>query len=140
MRKVNLIVMELSTAARAGLPVKFFVINDGAYQYMKMLQQAAFRRTTATELAKLDYAALAKGFGIGYNAIKSNDDLSDGIARAISTPGPVLTDVSASYDGRESRWFKAVRESYIDRLSGQQKVRMGTRLGMRTINRNLKND
>jgi acetolactate synthase-1/2/3 large subunit len=132
--------MELSTAARAGLPVKFFVINDGAYQYMRMLQQAAFRRTTATELARLDYAALAKGFGIGYNVIQSNEALADGIRQSLAMPGPVLTDVTVSYEGRESRWFKAVRESYVDKLTMEQKVRMGTRIGMRTLSRNPQND
>ena len=30
---------ELSTAARAGLPVKFFILDDGAYHYMQMLQE-----------------------------------------------------------------------------------------------------
>jgi acetolactate synthase-1/2/3 large subunit len=132
--------MELSTAARAGLPVKFFVINDGAYHYMQMLQQAAFRRTTATELARLDYAALAKGFGIGYNAITSNDALSDGIRQSLAMPGPVLTDVSVSYEGRECRWFNTVRRSYIDKLTTQQKVRMGSRIAMRSLDRNPMND
>jgi acetolactate synthase-1/2/3 large subunit len=132
--------MELSTAARAGLPVKFFVINDGAYQYMKMLQQAAFRRTTATELARLDYAALAKGFGIGYHEIRSNAELGDGIRQSLATPGPVLVNVTASYDGRESRWFNAVRASYVAKLSTGQKVRMGSRIGMRSLNRNPEND
>jgi len=132
--------MELSTAARAGLPVKFFVINDGAYQYMKMLQQAAFRRTTATELARLDYAALAKGFGVGYHEIASNAELGDGIRQSLAMPGPVLVNVTASYDGRESRWFKAVRDSYVAKLSTGQKVRMGSRVGMRSLNRNPEND
>ena len=49
--------IELSTAPRAGLPVKFFVLDDGAYHYMQMLQEPVYRRTTATELARIDYAA-----------------------------------------------------------------------------------
>src|SRR5438034_3687921 len=39
---------ELSTAARAGLPVKFFILDDQAYHYMQVLQHSAYRRTTAT--------------------------------------------------------------------------------------------
>ena len=31
--------IEMSSAARAGLPVKFFVFDDGAYHYMQMLQE-----------------------------------------------------------------------------------------------------
>ena len=46
--------------------MKFFVLDDQAYHYMQMLQKPAYRRTTATILARLDYAALAKGFGVGY--------------------------------------------------------------------------
>ena len=55
--------MEISTAAREGLPVKFFVLDDGAYHYMQMLQEPVFRRTTATEIARIDYAAFAAGHG-----------------------------------------------------------------------------
>ncbi len=132
--------MELSTAARAGLPVKFFVINDGAYHYMQMLQQSAYRRTTATELARLDYAALARGFGVAYNEIPANDDLDAGIQRALATAGPVITNIHASYEGREIRWLKAVRRSYIDKLSTGQKARVATRVGMRSMDRNPIND
>jgi acetolactate synthase-1/2/3 large subunit len=132
--------MELSTAARAGLPVKFFVINDGAYHYMQMLQQAAYRRTTATELARLDYAALAKGFGLEYHEIVSNDDLAGGIRHALAMPGPTLTNVHVSYEGREMRWLQTVRRAYIDRLSTGQKVRAATRVGMRSMDRSPLND
>ena len=61
--------MEMSTAARAGLPVKFFVLDDGAYHYMQMLQEPTFRRTTATEIARLDFAAIAAAMGLAYNCI-----------------------------------------------------------------------
>ncbi len=57
--------LEMSTAARAGLPVKFFVLDDGAYHYMQMLQEPTFRRTTATELARVDFAALRRRDGPG---------------------------------------------------------------------------
>ena len=75
--------MEMSTAARAGLPVKFFVLDDGAYHYMQMLQEPAYRRTTATEIARIDYAAFAQGVGLAYNQIASNADVARGIARAL---------------------------------------------------------
>ena len=64
--------IEMSTAARAGLPVKFFVLDDGGYHYMQMLQEPVYRRTTATEIARIDYAAFAQGVGIGYNQITDN--------------------------------------------------------------------
>src|SRR5205085_205408 len=67
--------MEISTAARAGLPVKFFVLDDQAYHYMQELQWPAYKRTTATLLAKLDYAALAQGFGVAYKEITATAQL-----------------------------------------------------------------
>ena len=65
--------MEMSTAVREGLPVKFFILDDHAYHYMQVLQEKAYRRTTATILARLDYAALAKAFGVEYMEINGPD-------------------------------------------------------------------
>ncbi len=74
--------IETSTAVRAGLPVKFFVLDDGAYHYMQMLQEPVYRRTTATELARIDFAAFAQGMGLAYNQIVDNADALAGVQRA----------------------------------------------------------
>lgn len=132
--------LEASTAAREGLPVKFFVLDDGAYHYMQMLQRPTFRRTTATEIARLDFAALAQGLGLAYNQIGRNEDLAAGVARAICAPGPVLTRVCVSYEGREVRWLNALKASYIDELSTEQKVRMAGRIAARSLGRRPDND
>ncbi len=126
--------LEASTASRSALPVKFFVLDDGAYHYMQMLQEPTFRRTTATEIARLDFAALAKGLNLGYTCIHQNEDISAGICRALQAPGPILTRVEVSYQGRDIRWLNALKKSYIDRLSGGQKVRMAARVATRSIN------
>jgi acetolactate synthase I/II/III large subunit len=125
--------MELSSAARAGLPVKFFVFDDGAYHYMQMLQQPVYRRTTATEIARIDYEAFARSVGLGYNQIASNDDVLTGIQRTLGLAGPILTHVCVSYEGREIRWLGALRSHYINNLSNGQKVRLAARVGVRTV-------
>ncbi len=127
--------IEMSTAARSGLPVKFFVLDDGTYHYMQMLQEPIYRRTTATDIARIDYAAFAQGVGLTFNQIASNADVIPGLQRAVATPGPVLTQVIVSYDGREIRWLNALRSNYIKKLPGDQKVRMATRIGLRTMGR-----
>ena len=132
--------LEMSTAVRAGLPVKFFVLDDGAYHYMQMLQEPTFRRTTATELATIDYAAFAAAMGLAYNLICRNADLPGGVARALGHPGPILTRVVVSYEGREIRWLNAAKGSYIKHLSGDQKIRMGTRIAARSLDRHPVND
>lgn len=132
--------LEASTAAREGLPVKFFVLDDGSYHYMQMLQRPTYRRTTATEIARLDYASLARGLGLAYNQIGRNEDLAAGVSRAICAPGPVLTRICISYEGREVRWLKALKGSYIDELSTEQKARMLGRIAARSLNRRPDND
>ncbi len=132
--------VEMSSAARDGLPVKFFILDDGAYHYMQMLQEPVYRRTTATDIARIDFAAFAQAVGLTFNQIASNADVLPGLQRAIATPGPVLTQVIVSYDGREMRWLSALRSQYIKKLPNSQKVRLATRIGVRAISREPDSD
>src|SRR5262249_9286857 len=132
--------LEMSTAARAGLPVKFFVFDDGAYHYMQMLQEPVYRRTTATEIARIDFAAFAQGLGLAYNQITCNHEIDPGVMQALATPGPVLTRVLVSYEGREIRWLSALKSTYLNRLPTDQKVRMASRVGVRVLKGPPRND
>jgi acetolactate synthase-1/2/3 large subunit len=132
--------IELSTAARAGLAVRFFVFDDGAYHYMQMLQEPVFRRTTATELAKIHFGAFAQSVGLSYNEILHNADVPGGIAYSLQCPGPILTRVAISYEGREIRWLNAAKSAYIRRMPADQKLRMATRLMGRSIPNSSEND
>jgi acetolactate synthase-1/2/3 large subunit len=124
---------ELATAARVGLPVKAFVLDDHAFHYMQMLQEPAFRRTTATYLPALDYGALAKGFGVGYVDIAAHDQLQAGIQAALAHPGPVLVRVQTDYGNRKIRWVEAVRAKFTKELTPAQKARFLARVGARTV-------
>ncbi|OWK38554.1 Acetolactate synthase large subunit [Fimbriiglobus ruber] len=124
---------ELSTAAREGLPVKWFILDDHAYHYMQALQKPAYRRTTATVLAKLDYRALAQGFGVGYLEVDRLDALDATVAAAFQTVGPVLVRVATDYGDRKIRWIEAVRERFIVDLTPAQKTRFLTRASMRAV-------
>jgi acetolactate synthase I/II/III large subunit len=132
--------MEISTAARAGLPVKFFVLDDQAYHYMQRLQRPAYLRTTATILARLDYAALARGFGVAYQEIICNQHLEGGIRAALNFPGPVLVRVATDYRGRPIRWVDAARQRFTQELSPAQKVRFLARIGSRSLDHHPQND
>ena len=132
--------MEISTAARECLPVKFFVLDDQAYHIMQALQEKAYRRTTATILPRLDYAALAKGFGVEYVEIDCDKDLDGGVHAALEQPGPVLTRVVTDYGKRPIRWLDAVRSRYLEGLTQEQKVRLVARLGSRALELHPQND
>lgn len=125
--------MELSTAGREHLPVKFFVLNDQTYKYMQLLQQSAYVRTTATVLAGLDYPALAKGLGVGYMEINPSHQLDASIRAVLAHPGPVLVNVVTDYTGRDFRWLDAVRGRFVQELSAAQKARFLARIGARSL-------
>lgn len=132
--------MELSTAAREGLPVKFFILDDGTYHYMQGLQKAAYGRTTATVLARLDYAAFAKALGVGYHEIVGEQNLEAAVRGALCQDGPVLTRVITDYGKRPVRWLDAVRKRYLDELTTEQKARFAARLGARSLHLRKQND
>ena len=133
--------MEMSTAAREGLPVKFVILDDHAYHYMQLLQQPAYRRTTATELARIDYKAFAQAVGVAYREIATGDQLDGCLRSALDHRGPVLIRVLTDYGNRKIRWIEAVRDRYTKELSPSQKIRFLARIGARTFNgRPEKND
>jgi acetolactate synthase-1/2/3 large subunit len=132
--------MEISTAAREALPVKFFVLDDQAYGIMQALQKPAYLRTTATILARLDYAALAKALGVSYQEIVCTSDLQPCIRGALDMPGPVLTRVMTDYRKRPIRWLEAVKAKYKKELTTEQKVRFASRLGVRALDLAAEND
>jgi acetolactate synthase-1/2/3 large subunit len=132
--------MEISTAGRECLPVKFFVLDDHAYHYMQMLQHSAYLRTTATMLARMDYESLARGFGVAYLEIKTDDRLEDHVRAAIDYPGPVLVRVVTDYRERKIRWIEAIRHRYIKELTTAQKARFLARIGSRALSFHKAND
>jgi acetolactate synthase-1/2/3 large subunit len=125
--------LEASTASRMALPVKFFVLEDGAYHYMQMIQEPTFRRTTATEITELDHGAMARALRMSFNAIGANDDVPTGIRRALAAPGPVLTSVRITYGSREIRWLETLKGQYIEGLDRGERLRMASRVAKRTV-------
>jgi acetolactate synthase-1/2/3 large subunit len=125
--------MEISTAARAHLPVKFFVFDDQAYHYMQRLQRPAYLRTTATILARLDYQALAQGWGVHYQEIRNLVELEPALRGALQCHGPVLTRVCVDYSHQPIRWLAAARARYVQELTSEQRVRFLARIGSRAL-------
>jgi acetolactate synthase-1/2/3 large subunit len=132
--------MEMSTAARANLPVKFFILDDQAYHYMQLLQEPAYLRTTATILARLDYRALAEAMGLAYQEITGNQDLEARIRGALLHDGPVLVRVLTDYRRRPVRWIAAARDRYVQELTAQQRLRFLARIGSRALDFRPDND
>ena len=122
------------------MPVKFFILDDQAYHYMQRLQKAAYLRTTATILARMDYSAFAQAMGVGYLEIDSTSKLESGIQSALAYPGPVLVRVMVDYRDRKIRWIDAVARRYTREMTPAQLTRFLARLGSRAVDFQPAND
>src|SRR5438105_10627053 len=107
---------------------------------MQAVHRPAYRRTTATMLARLDYQALAQAVGVTYQQIAGDCQLDSVIPQVLQIPGPVLTQVVTDYRARPIRWIEAVKHRYTHELSFEQKVRTASRLGARALDMHSRDD
>ncbi|MFC3448975.1 thiamine pyrophosphate-binding protein [Amycolatopsis speibonae] len=80
-------IAELATAVQHGLDVTWLVIDDGGYGILREYLTGTFGQSTATELARPDFAALAQAFGVSAT-VSSSDTIGKDLAEALGTPGP----------------------------------------------------
>ncbi|MEW2567726.1 thiamine pyrophosphate-binding protein [Streptomyces sp. NPDC047070] len=80
-------IAELATARQHGLDVTWLIVDDGGYGILREYMTDAFGQSTATELTRPDYVALAESFGVPA-ARTTPDTLAADLAKALATPGP----------------------------------------------------
>jgi len=80
-------VAELATAVQHGLDVTWLIVDDGGYGVLREYLTDAFGQTTATELTRPDFVALASSFGLPAR-MSSLDTVGADLAEALRTPGP----------------------------------------------------
>ena len=87
-------VAELATAVQHNLDVTWLIIDDGGYGILREYLTDTFGRSTATELARPDFVALARAFGVP-GRLSTLDTVGADLAEALRTPGPSVVVVSA---------------------------------------------
>ncbi|MGW4486149.1 thiamine pyrophosphate-binding protein [Amycolatopsis sp. NPDC004368] len=78
---------ELATARQHSPDVTWLILDDGGYGILREYLTDAFGSTTATELARPDFVALAESFGIPA-VLSTVDTVGADVAKALRTPGP----------------------------------------------------
>ncbi|WP_158891898.1 thiamine pyrophosphate-binding protein [Amycolatopsis anabasis] len=78
---------ELATAVQHGLNVTWLIVDDGGYGILREYLTGAFGETTSTELARPDFVALAKAFGVPAT-LSTVDTIGADLAAALREPGP----------------------------------------------------
>jgi len=80
-------IAELATARQHDANVTWLIVDDGGYGILREYMTGAFGQATATELARPDFVALARAFGVDAH-LATLDTLGETIARTFETEGP----------------------------------------------------
>jgi len=85
----------LWTAVEHDLPITFVIVNNGGYGAMKSFSQLFnSKRSPSFDIGHVDFAALARGFGMDAQRVDRAADLVPSLAAAHRAPGPILIDVA----------------------------------------------
>lgn len=80
-------IAELATAKQHNVPVTWLIVDDGGYGILREYMEGAFGKATATELARPDFVALAKSFGIPAQLVEV-DQIGDALRESFAGEGP----------------------------------------------------
>jgi acetolactate synthase-1/2/3 large subunit len=111
-------IQELATVAHLGLPIKFFVLNNGGYASIRASQTNYFGAPTigcseTTGITLPDLHKIANSYGIAAVSIEDQTDLYSSVRQVLDLPGPVICDVKVIPDEQ-----RAPRLSSAQRLDG----------------------
>lgn len=88
---------ELQTIAEFKLPISIFVLSNGGYLTMQLMQQNHFKRYVgsgpSSNVSCPDFIRVADAFGIEAIRVSSNADLHSNLDRALNANGPFLVDI-----------------------------------------------
>lgn len=82
-------IAELATARQHNADVTWLIIDDGGYGILREYMTDTFGRATATELARPDFVALARSFGVPAQ-LTSLEDVGAAVAASFRTDGPAV--------------------------------------------------
>jgi acetolactate synthase-1/2/3 large subunit len=86
-------VQELETMVRLSLPIVVIVNNDSAWNMIRSMQDSFFARNfVGTDLPCLDYAGIARGFGLHSQRVTRPEDMLPAYESAVRSKGPALID------------------------------------------------
>ncbi len=86
---------ELATAAQQNVAVVFIVVNNGIYGTIRMHQERHYPgRTSGTDLANPDFAALARSYGAHGETVRRTEEFAPAFERARGAGGPALIELA----------------------------------------------
>ena len=90
-------IQELEVVKRLGLPIKFFVMNNGGYASVRASQNNYFKRLTGADASSgmtlPDTTKIAAAYGLPAMRIENHKTMRALIREALDKPGPVVCEV-----------------------------------------------
>jgi acetolactate synthase-1/2/3 large subunit len=117
--------LEVLTAVRDGIGVMVLVLRDRELAQIAQFQDTALSRKVASEVADYDLGFLAKGLGIDFLIIASDEDVPEIVDQAADVAGsgrPVLVEVAIDYSTK-TYFTKGVVKTNLLRLSFRDQAR-----------------
>jgi len=113
---LSMSIAELATCVHYRLPVKIIVLNNSSLAQIKWEQMLFLGHPEyGCELGSVDFAAVARGFGVTAFRLEDPDACGDILDRALAHDGPALVD--AVVDPNEPMLPPKRRQQYVDNLS-----------------------
>lgn len=96
-------IQELETVRRLNLPIKYFVLCNGAYASIMATQRNYFQgrmvgSDPSSHLTLPDIQKVAQAYGIESREIAGHTDIGECVAAVLDSPGPVVCAVHVSSD------------------------------------------
>jgi acetolactate synthase-1/2/3 large subunit len=129
--------LELLTAAREGIGVMVLVLRDRELAQIAQFQDTALSRKVTSAVDDYDLQALAKGLGVEFLSLPSDEDVEEVVVEAWETAGagrPVLVDVAIDYS-RKTYFTRGVVKTNLLRLPLRDQVRFVGRALKRKLTR-----
>ena len=128
--------LELLTARQLNLPVIVLVLRDRELAQIAQFQQIALGQKTCSELPDYDLAAICRGVGVEYLALRRNTDAEAILKQALTLTGsglPVVVEVAIDYS-QKTYFTRGVVRTNLGRLPWPDRIRfvlraLGRKLG-----------
>jgi acetolactate synthase-1/2/3 large subunit len=90
-------IQELQTVSRLRLPIKYFLLCNGAYASIRGSQRAHFKRLTGADpqsgVTLPDHVAVARAYGLHAARIEGGTDLRAAVQAVLDEPGPSVCEI-----------------------------------------------
>lgn len=93
---LTMLLGDLLTARQENLPIKIFVLNNGALDFVELEQKGEGLINRYTDLHNGDLAMIAKGMGFFTQTVEHGRDLDAAVKACLEFDGPALLNVKTS--------------------------------------------